>query len=531
MSLDAKSDGKKKRGRRVKDSKVPSGGGKAKSEKIVTDGAIIYVRGEPGKEKISVRSPLIHPSLEEAARSRVKSGKGMTATWVKEAAALASIYDAKDILRRAGKDARMQISHTKTFSKLEPLEDRVQVSLGLPLVVKEERETRVNDRSKTYNVVAKGTSVSKSEKKKAISKLVDKIDRLLAKASGQYVRDKSGKMHVVPSARATRDKEAERKRRERAKRRADLARVSESEVAAGVARLFTPAGGAQPPQPPQPPAGGAQPPQPPAGGAQPPQPPQPPAGGAQPPQPPQPPAGGAQPPQVRQNIRAARRRVAQARARKGGKVIPQPQLAGVNIGSRNLRVRVPTTRSTKQFDKTVSHKAHATNLTALTGPLSRSDIAKLIKQRNDLLAGIVQAASLYQDQVQAAKFMATVMKGRTKKFPKEGFSIPKIESAYKRSRYPPGKWRLNIERDRRTGYVYIKMVAPVRYRDPETGETRYTFPDRQAVQEEVLKILTLMGMIPEPGAVLEDFRRPVVTSKYVRLAVRIKAYKPSERGR
>jgi len=482
MSLDAKSDGKKKRGRRVKDSKVPSGGGKAKSEKIVTDGAIIYVRGEPGKEEISIRSPLIHPSLEEAAKSRMKSGEGMTATWVKEAAALASIYDAKDILRRAGKDARMQISHTKTFSKLEPLEDRVQVSLGLPLVVKEERETRVNDRSKTYNVVAKGTSVSKSEKKKAISKLVDKIDRLLAKASGQYVRDKSGKMHVVPSARATRDKEAERKRRERAKRRADLARVSESEVAAGVARLFTP-------------------------------------------------AGGAQPPQVRQNIRAARRRVAQARARKGGKVIPQPQLAGVNIGSRNLRVRVPTTRSTKQFDKTVSHKAHATNLTALTGPLSRSDIAKLIKQRNDLLAGIVQAASLYQDQVQAAKFMATVMKGRTKKFPKEGFSIPKIESAYKRSRYPPGKWRLNIERDRRTGYVYIKMVAPVRYRDPETGETRYTFPDRQAVQEEVLKILTLMGMIPEPGAVLEDFRRPVVTSKYVRLAVRIKAYKPSERGR
>ena len=495
MSLDAKSDGKKKRGRRAKDSKMLPDGGKTKRKKKVVGGVVIHAGGKSGEEKISIRSPLIHPSLERAAKSRMKSGKGMTATWVKEATALASIYDAEDILRQAGKGARMQFSHAKTFSKLEPLDDREQVSLGLPSVVKKERETRASDRNKTYNVVAKGTSVSKSEKKKAISKLVDKIDRLLARASGRYVRDKSGKLYVVPSARATRDKEAERKRRERAKRRADLARVSESEVAAGVARLFTPAGGAQPPQPPQPPA------------------------------------GGAQPPQVRQNIRAARRRVAQARARKGGKVIPQPQLAGVNIGSRNLRVRVPTTRSTKQFDKTVSHKAHATNLTALTGPLSRSDIAKLIKQRNDLLAGIVQAASLYQDQVQAAKFMATVMKGRTKKFPKEGFSIPKIESAYKRSRYPPGKWRLNIERDRRTGYVYIKMVAPVRYRDPETGETRYTFPDRQAVQEEVLKILTLMGMIPEPGAVLEDFRRPVVTSKYVRLAVRIKAYKPSERGR
>ena len=161
-------------------------------------------------------------------------------------------------------------------------------------------------------------------------------------------------------------------------------------------------------------------------------------------------------------------------------------------------------------------------------PMSPEELSKLALRRESQLAAIERQAQLYQDKIQAAKFMATVMKGRTKKMPKGGFPVSKIEKAYITTKVPIGKWRVKIRRNKALEHVNIKMVAPNKYRDPETGDMVMTFPDQDSVKREVRQIIGLMGMVPYPGAVVVDYRRPILSKGFVVLHLRVRAYKPVE---
>lgn len=147
-------------------------------------------------------------------------------------------------------------------------------------------------------------------------------------------------------------------------------------------------------------------------------------------------------------------------------------------------------------------------------PPSKEEIQRIkatsVRQKQMLL----DAASLYQDQLRATKFLATISRMKVRPFPKKGYSIYKIMEAY-RKRKP--KWRLKIRRDFHRDEVHMKMVAPNQY-----------LRGREEVHKEVQKILILLNMRMTPDATIRDVRPPRVGKKYRWVHIAVKARKLGE---
>lgn len=146
--------------------------------------------------------------------------------------------------------------------------------------------------------------------------------------------------------------------------------------------------------------------------------------------------------------------------------------------------------------------------------LTQEEMLKIQRTRVSQYQDIMDVARLYQDQLKAQRFMATAFKGKVRPFPRRGYPVSRIITAY--SKRKP-KWRLKIRRDRRQEMVHMKIAGP-----------REKLAGRDAVKREAVKILGFMNMTMHPSAVIEDNRKPQVYGKNAYIDIRVRANKIGE---